>query len=132
VDGREPRTRRLTHDEFPKRLAALDTTEWMAKRISGVQPDEAGRKPRARREHVADRQLFVMVACLTGAELSARSQLDWTDVDFTTGWIRIPGTKNATRDRSRPPECPGPRCPKKPALLPNCPIRRRRLPVSPM
>jgi integrase len=27
-------------------------------------------------------------------------RLDWTDVDFMTGRIRIPGTKNATRDRT--------------------------------
>ncbi len=52
------------------------------------------------REHVADRQLFVTVACLTGAELSGLSRLDWADVDFTAGRIRIPGTKNATRDRT--------------------------------
>jgi integrase len=96
----EPRTRWLTHDEFPKLVAALDTTEWMAKRASGLEPDEAERRLREHREHVADRQLFVMVACLTGAELSALMRLDWTDVDFIAGRIRLPGTKNATRDRT--------------------------------
>jgi integrase len=96
----EPRTRWLSHDEFPKMLDALDTTEWMAKRVSGLEPAEADRKLHAHRAHVADRQLFVMVACLTGAELSALSRLDWTDVEFTTGRIRLPGTKNATRNRT--------------------------------
>jgi integrase len=96
----EPRTRWLTLDEFPKLLAALDTTEWMAKRASGLGPDEAERQLREHGEHVADRQLFVTVACFTGAELSALSRLDWTDVDFVAGRIRIPGTKNATRDQT--------------------------------
>lgn len=96
----EPRTRWLTLDEFPKLLAALDTTEWMAKRVSDLEPEEAERKLREHSEHVADRQLFVTVACFTGAELSALSRLDWTDVDFVAGRIRIPGTKNATRDRT--------------------------------
>jgi hypothetical protein len=31
-----PRTRWLTLDEFPKLLAALDTTAWMAKRVSDL------------------------------------------------------------------------------------------------
>jgi integrase len=96
----EPRTRWLTLDEFPKLLAARDTTAWMAKRVSDLEPDEAERKLREHGEHVADRQLFVMVACLTGAELSALMRLNWTDVEFNAGRIRIPGTKNATRDRT--------------------------------
>ncbi len=96
----EARTRWLSHAEFPKLLAALDTTEWMTKRVSDLEPDEAERKLREHGEHIADRQLFVTVACFTGAELSALSRLDWTDVDFVAGRIRIPGTKNATRDRT--------------------------------
>jgi len=55
--------------------------------------------PRARRARRRP-QLFVTVACFTGAELSALSRLNWTDVDFVAGRIRIPGTKNATRDRT--------------------------------
>jgi len=96
----EPRTRWLTLDEFPKLLAALDTTEWMAKRVSNLEPDEAERKLREHGELVAGRQLFVTVACFTGAELSALSRLDWTDVDLMAGRIRIPGAKNAIRDRT--------------------------------
>ena len=90
----------LTEDEFPKLLAALDTTEWMVKRVSSLAPDKAARMIRAHRDHVADRQLFVTVACLTGAELSALTRLDWADVDFGAMTIRIPGTKNVTRDRT--------------------------------
>ena len=96
----QPRTRWLTLDEFPKLLDALDTTAWLTKRISGLEQDEAVRKLREHRMHVIDRQLFVTVACLSGAELSALMRLEWTDIDFRTGRIRIPGTKNATRDRT--------------------------------
>jgi hypothetical protein len=74
----EPRTRWVTLDEFPKLLATLDTTEWIAKRVSDLEPDEAERKLREHGEHIADRQVFVTVACFTGAELSALSRLDWT------------------------------------------------------
>jgi integrase len=62
--------------------------------------DEAERKLCEHREHVADRQLFVTVACFTGVELAALFRLDWSDVDFIAGRIRVPGTKNATRDRT--------------------------------
>ena len=93
------RTRWLTQDEFPRLLAALDTTAWMAKRVADLPPAEAEAKLRAHRAHVGDRQLFVTVACLTGAELSALSALSWQDIDFADHRIRIPGTKNAARNR---------------------------------
>lgn len=96
----QPRTRWLTHEEFPKLLAALDTTAWMVKRLRKLPADEAERLLREHAEHVADRQLFVTVACFTGAELSALTLLDWTDINFKAATIRIPGTKNATRDRT--------------------------------
>jgi integrase len=96
----EPRTRWLTLEEFPKLLAALDTTAWMAKRVSRIKTDEAERRLREHREHVADRQLFVTVACFTGAELAALSRFDWADVYFAIDQVRVPGTKNATRDRT--------------------------------
>jgi hypothetical protein len=38
----EPRTRWLTHDEFPKLLAALDTTEWLTKPELGQPAHVAG------------------------------------------------------------------------------------------
>jgi integrase len=44
--------------------------------------------------------LNAIVACFTGAELSALERLDWWDVDFMANSIRLPGTKNATRDRT--------------------------------
>ena len=96
-----PRTRWLTHEEFPKLLAALDTTEQLTK--PHADPHKESKRLAAlegRRIVVADRQRFVMVGCLSGAELSALERLDWTDINFAAMTIRIPGTKNATRDRT--------------------------------
>jgi integrase len=96
-----PRMRWLTNEEFPKLLAGLDTTAQLAKRRAN--PDDESKRLAAldtRRVAVADRKLFVIVGCLTGAELSALTRLDWTDINFGAMTIRIPGTKNATRDRT--------------------------------
>jgi len=96
-----PRMRWLTHEEFPTLLAALDTTAQLAKPHKNDNK-EARRLAAldARRVAVADRQLFVIVGCLTGAELSALTRLDWTDINFAAMTIHIPGTKNASRDRT--------------------------------
>ncbi len=96
-----PRTRWLTIDEFPKLLAALDTTEQLAK--PHADPTKEAKRVtalEARRVTVADRQLFVTLACLTGAELSVLERVAWTDVDFGASTIRLPGTKNKERDRT--------------------------------
>ncbi len=98
-----PRTRWLTHEEFPHLIAALDTSTmrmYQMPRLSKTDPEKAARKAAEHAEHVRDRQLFVTVACFTGAEMAALDRLDWTDVDFAAGRIRIPGTKNAARDRT--------------------------------
>jgi integrase len=96
----EPRRRWLTPEEFPKLLAALDTSEWMMKRLRKLARAEAKQRLREHLEHIADRQLFVTVACLTGAELAALMRLDWTDIDLGAGRIRVPGTKTGSRDRT--------------------------------
>ena len=75
-------------------------SEWMKKRLTKLEPAEAEQRLREHLEHIEDRKLFVTVACFTGAELSALDRLDWTDVHLKAGRIRIPGTKNATRDRT--------------------------------
>jgi integrase len=96
-----PRMRWLTHEEFPLLLGALDTSAQLAK--PRANPDKDAKRLvalEARRAGVADRKLFVIVGCLTGAELSALTRLDWTDINFVAMTIRIPGTKNATRDRT--------------------------------
>lgn len=69
----------------------------------GLKADEAERRfreHREHREHVADRQLFVTVACFTGAELAALSRFDCTSVYFAIDQVHVPGTKNTTRDRA--------------------------------
>ncbi len=96
-----PRMRWLTHEEFPRLLAALDTTAQLAK--PHANPDKEAKRLAAldaRHVAVADRKLFVMVGCLTGAELSALERIDWSDVDFGARTIRLPGTKNKDRDRT--------------------------------
>ncbi len=66
----------------------------------GLKADEAERKLREHREHVADRQLFVTVACFTGAELATLSRFDWTNVYFAIDQVHVPGTKNTARERA--------------------------------
>ena len=97
----EPKERWLTEDEFPRLLAGLDTTNQLAKPLRN--PDKEAKRLRmleVRRASIADRQLFVTVACFTGGELSALERLDWTDVHFAATTIRVPGTKHETRDRT--------------------------------
>ena len=96
-----PRTRWLTTEEFPKLLAALDTTAQLAK--PHADPEKESKRLAAlagRRLVVAERQRFVTVGCLTGAELSALERIDWSGVDFAARTIRLPGTKNKDRDRT--------------------------------
>jgi len=69
-------------------------------RLSKTDPEKSARKAAEHAEHVRDRQLFVTIACFTGAEMAALDRLNWADVDFAAGRIRIPGTKNAARDRT--------------------------------
>lgn len=43
------------------------------------------------------RALFVLVAVYTGARLSELERLDWQDISFTEGLVRIRGTKGSAR-----------------------------------
>lgn len=112
----KPKLRWLTREELPQLMRALDTTPQLAKRLEASQlelrADEIAAELRERMALVANRHLFVLVACLTGAELSALERLQWTDIDFAKQTIRIPGTKTTDRDRRIPldPQLAGSRC----------------------
>lgn len=72
--GYTPRTRFLTRSEFDLLVEAL--------------PEK--------------RRLFVVLAVYTGANLGELHRLGWEHVDLESGWIRIPGTKRASRWRRVP------------------------------
>ena len=99
-----PKTRWLTHDEFPRLLAALDTTAQLAADLARTKPPlsdiECAQRLAERRAEVTRRELFVWLGCLTGAELSVLEALQWADVDLEAGRIRLRGTKTAARDRT--------------------------------
>jgi integrase len=102
----KPKTRWLTPEEFPKLLAALDTTTPLAtprgtsrRLLSDI---ERARLLAHRRAEVERRQRFLWVACYTGAELSVLESLDWDDIDLARGSIRLRGTKTEARDRTIP------------------------------
>ncbi len=69
-----PRVRHLTGDEFRALLSELEP----------------------------HRQMWVLVAVFTGARYSEVAGLDWEDIDFGSGTIRVHGTKTRRSDRGVP------------------------------
>jgi integrase len=99
----KPKVRWLTEVEFRSLLGALDTSEWFAERLPRLHDRQlAAVEMQLHQERVRDRQLFVMIGALQGAELSALERLDWRDVDLRTNTLRLPGTKTEDRDRVVP------------------------------
>lgn len=70
----QPRDRWLTREEYDKLLA--------------VTPDH--------------RRTFIMLGCLAGTNLGEAHALEWQHVNLEAGWMRIPGTKRASRWRRVP------------------------------
>ncbi len=97
------KTRWLTPEEYLALLDALDTSlspQHLFPRLSKVDPVRAAAKAAELTDKIRNRQLYVTVACFTGAERSILERLTWEDIDFTAGTIRLRGTKSEYRDRT--------------------------------